>query len=59
MEKEELEFIKKYLVWRFNRHNVKKYRRYCNDWINGLHVDQIKYFKEEMKRLINKGEYQP
>ena len=58
MNKEELEVIKKYLIWRFNTNNINKYKKYCAEWVEKLTINQINYFKEEMNRLINRGEYQ-
>lgn len=37
--------------------NVNRYRQYCQQWINNLTEEQIAYFKEEKKRLTNRGIY--
>jgi hypothetical protein len=59
MNEERLEVVKNYLIWRFNRFNHPKYRKYCMEWIENLHINQINYFMLEMERLIQKGEYVP
>ena len=43
--------IKEYLTQRFLINNIRKYHKYCLEWIDGLIPDQIRYFVEEKKRL--------
>jgi hypothetical protein len=49
--------IKRYLIWRFNMNNHPKYKKYCTEWIDNLTENQILYFIEERKRLINRKIY--
>jgi hypothetical protein len=46
-----------YLQWRFLKDCFSKYRQYCQEWISSVTDEQIKYFKEEMRRLTLNGIY--
>jgi len=43
--------IKEYLIQRFIKNNHPKYYKYCNEWINNLLENQIRYFIIEKERL--------
>lgn len=43
--------IKEYLIQRFLKNNIRKYHKYCLEWIDGLVPNQIEYFIREKKRL--------
>lgn len=43
--------MNEYLINRFLKNNIRKYHKYCMDWVNNITKDQIKYFVEEYKRL--------
>lgn len=40
-----------YLSERFLRNNHPKYHKYCNEWINNITADQLRYFMEEKRRI--------
>lgn len=43
--------IEEYLIQRFLKNNVRKYHKYCVEWINNLTENQVKYFILEKERL--------
>ena len=43
--------MKQYLMRRFLFNNHNKYRKYADEWINGLTANQIAYFVLEKERL--------
>ena len=40
-----------YLRERFRRNNHPKYHKYCDEWINNITVNQLRYFIEEKRRI--------
>ena len=40
-----------YLRERFRRNNHTKYHKYCDEWMLGVTVDQLRYFIEERRRI--------
>ena len=44
----------KYLEFRFNTNNIKRYRDagYFKEWVSNLTEDQLRYFEIEMNHLI-------
>ena len=43
--------MKYYLQQRFLRNNHRKYHKYMDEWIDGVTEDQMRYFKEERRRI--------
>ncbi len=40
-----------YLRERFRKANHPKYHKYCDEWMQGLMPDQLRYFRQEAHRL--------
>lgn len=40
-----------YLRERFRRNNHTKYHKYCDEWVNNITCDQLRYFIEERRRI--------
>ena len=43
--------MNEYLIKRFLRNNVRKYHKYCMDWVNKVTSKQMQYFEKEKERL--------
>jgi len=43
--------MREYLTQRFLRNNHNKYHKYLKEWIQNITPDQMKYFREEKRRL--------
>jgi len=51
------ELLEKYLRWRFKMNNHAKYQRCMDEWLSGVTDQQLWYFRQEMNRLIERGQY--
>lgn len=49
--KRKLFSMREYLTQRFLRNNHNKYHKYLKEWIQNITPDQMKYFREEKRRL--------
>ena len=45
--------MREYLRQRFYRNNDSKYRKYFEEWLNGVVDTQLMYFEKEKYRLEN------
>ena len=45
--------MREYLRQRFYRNNHSKYRKYFEEWLNGVVDTQLMYFEKEKYRLEN------